>query len=122
MGKAFDTVHHQIFFKKMNKLGLTGNIFRWVKNYLKHKNQCTCPNGRTSSYLDISCVPQGRIFGRLFFIVYVNDIKSSLRYCKHFLYADDTVLYLTGDLEKSTNDLQMNLSTFKKWSAGINSQ
>ena len=59
------------------------------------------------AYLGVISVhgPKG-ILGPLFFIVYVNDIKHSLSYCKHLLYADDTVLYITGDLEQSTDNLQ----------------
>ena len=116
MAKAFDTVNHVILCKKICKLGLAGNILKWVKNYLCQRKQCTYANGTMSTYLNISCgVPQGSILGPLFFIVYVNDIKSSLKACKYLLYADDTVLYLTGNLEQSTIDLQTDLSNFKKW-------
>ena len=116
MAKAFDTVNHNILCKKLRKLGLSTNVLNWVKNYLAQRKQCTSANGITSSYLDICCgVPQGSILGPLFFIVYINDIKSSLNSCKYLLYADDTVLYMTGDLYRSTVELQNDLSNFKSW-------
>ena len=116
MAKAFDTVNHKILCSKLNEMGITGNTLTWVKNYLSERKQCTDANGVTSEQLDITCgVPQGSILGPLFFIVYVNDIKSSLKHCKHLLYADDTVLYITGELQRSTGDLQSDLSRFKSW-------
>ena len=47
--------------------------------------------------------------------MYVNDIKTSLKFCNHLLYADDTVLYKTGVLENSTIKMQSDLSDFKSW-------
>ena len=51
----------------------------------------------------------------IFFIVYVNDIVNTVNHCKHLLYADDTVLYITGDLAQSTLLLQQDLKHFKLW-------
>ena len=71
MAKAFDTVNHGILCKKLLKLGITGNISKWIKNYLTMRKQCTFANGVTSSYLNINCgVPQGSILGPLFFIFF----------------------------------------------------
>ena len=92
---------------------ISRKYLKWIRNYLSQRKQCTCANGLTSTYSNVTCgVPQGSILGPLFVNVYVNDIKSSLRYCKHLLYTHDTVLYLTGDLVKSTNNLQSELSNF----------
>ena len=86
MAKAFDTVNHSILRKKLYKMRIKGKNLNWVKNYLNQRKQCTNANGMTSSFLNISLgVPQGSI---LFFIVYMNDVKSSLYFCKHLLYAD----------------------------------
>ena len=37
--KAFDTVDHQILFKKLGYYGITGNNLRWFENYLKDQQQ-----------------------------------------------------------------------------------
>ena len=80
MAKAFDTVNHVILCKKLAKLGIKGNIFKWIQNYLSDRKQCTFANGMVSSLLDITCgVPQGSILGPLFFIIYVNDMKHVLK-------------------------------------------
>ena len=114
MAKAFNTVNHEILCNKLSQLGISLNILKWVRNYLCERKQCTMVNGVTSPYVNITCgVPQGRILGPLFFIVYVNDIESSLKHCKHMLYADDTVIYKTGELTQTTNEIQQDLTTFK---------
>ena len=45
----------------------------------------------------------------------MNDLASKLRYCNYQLYADDTVIYNSGELVDITNDLCLDLSTFKLW-------
>ena len=55
------------------------------------------------------------IVGPLMYIIYMNDISSSLKYCKYQLYADDTVLYLSGELDVITDQMCSDLSLFKKW-------
>ena len=116
MAKAFDTVNHKILVNKLLKLGIGKNVLKWITNYLTNRNQCTTANGITSTYTDISCgVPQGSILGPLFFIIYVNDIVNILNHCKHLLYADDTVLYISGELTHTTALLQQDLNRFKIW-------
>ena len=53
--------------------------------------------------------------GPIFFILYVNDISFVLKHCNHLLYADDSVLYMTGDIQDCTRKLQDDLSVFKSW-------
>ena len=54
--------------------------------------------------------------GPLFFLLYINDITSSLRNCKVSLYADDTVLYTShSDLETATRLLQQDLNALNSW-------
>ena len=87
MAKVFNTVNNEILCNKLSKLGISLNILKWVINYLCGRKQYTMANGVTSPYVNITCgVPQESILGPLFFIVYVNDIKSSLKHCKHAVY------------------------------------
>ena len=116
MAKAFDTVNHDILLQKLSKIGIGNFLLKWIKSYLFQRKQCTTANNVTSPYSEILCgVPQGSILGPLFFIVYVNDIEDCLENCKHLLYADDTVIYITGELNVTTNLLQLDLNCFKNW-------
>ena len=37
--KAFDTVSHNILLQKLNDLGIRGDIWLWLKNYLTERRQ-----------------------------------------------------------------------------------
>ena len=116
MAKAFDTVNHKILLRKLAKLGIGNLLLKLIENYLADRKQCTTANNIKSSYSKILCgVPQGSILGPLFFIIYVNDIGKCVSHCKHLLYADDTVIYITGNIDITTTYLQEDLNRFKKW-------
>ena len=116
MAKAFDTVNHEILLKKLKNLGFTGNLLKLVQNYLQNRKQRTTANGCVSSEENISCgIPQGSTVRLLMYIIYVNDIISSIKACKYYMYADDTAIYTTGTLPGCTVRLTNDLSTFKQW-------
>ena len=51
----------------------------------------------------ITCgIPQGSILGPLLFFVYINDLPNSLKYSSSRMFADDTMLTVSG---KSVSDL-----------------
>ena len=116
MAKAFDTVNHEILVKKLIKLGFTGTLLALLRNYLANRQQCTIANGITSKSKKITCgIPQGSTVGPLLFILYMNDISSILTYCKYQLYADDTVLYMSGQVANITDLVNDDLAKFKYW-------
>ena len=116
MAKAFDTVNHQILVKKLLKLGFTGNLLNLLQNYLLNRKQCTIANGVTSKFCDITCgIPQGITVGPLLFIIYMNDISSILKNCKYQLYADGTVIYRSGPILNTSDEVNTDLSSFKDW-------
>ena len=70
---------------------------RWIKNYLTDRKQCTYVNNSLSDEkLKICGVPQGSVCGPLLFLLYINDISKVLKNCKVSLYADETMLYMSG--------------------------
>ena len=98
--KAFDTINHNILFKKMARNGFSLSCINWYKSYLGGRVQVTkCENTFLSNPKPVSIgVPQGSTLGPLLFILYVND----LYHVKHIfniglkMYADDTVIYAHG--------------------------
>ena len=61
-------------------------------------------------------VPQGSILGPLLFLLYVNEVENIMNYVKILLYADDTVLYLSGDDSRNVNTkMQEDLNRYTKW-------
>ena len=119
MAKAFDTVNHKILLNRLELLGISGNVLKLLRNYLTDRKQSTMANGITSRLDNVTCgIPQGSTVGPLMYIIYMNDISTSLKNCKYQLYADDTVLYLSENclcINDATNRMCTDLGTFKKW-------
>ena len=70
-------------------------LLRSLHNYF-WQQQFTYYKSASSTKLPISCgVPQGSILGPLLFLVYINDIKSTIDISRAILFADDTNLILT---------------------------
>ena len=47
--KAFDKVPHKRLIKKLEAHGISGNVSRWIKNWLKDRRQRVNINGKTST-------------------------------------------------------------------------
>ena len=43
--KVFDKVSHLRLMIKLQSLGITGNIFKWIKMWLSARKQCVVING-----------------------------------------------------------------------------
>ena len=99
--KAFDTVNHNILIKKLEFYGIRGVTNQWFLSYLSNRQQRVKLDGKKSSYLNVTCgVPQGSILGPLLFLIYINDMKNSVKNSILHHFADDTNLLCSGADEK----------------------
>ena len=111
--KAFDTVDHSILIDKLRAIGVSTP---WFHSYLSDRKQCVEVNGMRSEFLSITCgVPQGSILGPQLFLIYINDMVTSLE-CKLSLYADDSALIFSHtDSRVIADRLSRELSNCKRW-------
>ena len=116
ISKAFDKVWHEGLLYKLKSIGISGELYQLLKNYLSGRLQRVVLNGQTSSWrLVLAGVPQGSILGPLLFLIYINDLPDELK-SNVKLFADDTSLFcIVKDENECTNALSYDLSQISKW-------
>ena len=119
LSKAFDTLDHTILLSKSSYYGIGGNELNWFSSYLSDRQQYVEINGVSSTLLSLKTgVPQGSILGPLLFLIYMNDIPQASSHFKFILYADDTTLFSTIQLQfASDTDINQELIRVHDWLA-----
>ena len=116
ISKAFDKVWHEGLLFKLRSMGISGELYNLLGNYLSDRFQRVILNGQTSSWRPvIAGVPQGSILGPLLFLVYINDLPNELK-SRVKLFADGTSLFtIVKDKSESVNTLNNDLLLISKW-------
>ena len=93
--KAFDVVSHTILLQKLSCLGISGLVLKWLADFLIGRVMFVEISGARSNPKPVlSGVPQGSVLGPILFLIYINNIASSLS--SHFkIFADDLKIYAT---------------------------
>lgn len=93
--KAFDRVDHVILLRKLDVLGIHGNLLRWFSSYVKNRMQAVKMGSARSNFLNISSgVPQGSILGPLLYNAYLFDISNCFKHSRFLMFADDKKIFL----------------------------
>ena len=116
MSKAFDKVLHEGLLCKLKSMGISGEFYDLLENYLSGRLQRVILNGQTLSWRQIFAgVPQRSILGPLLFLIYINDLPNKLK-SNAKLFADDTSLFtIVKDENESVNVLNNDLSLISEW-------
>ena len=117
--KAFDSVNHDLILEKLKyKFGIDGRFLNFIKNYLRNREQSVViENCKSPSLPVLSGVPQGSILGPILFVLFINDLPSSLNAGTDIaLYADDTKIWRPIASEEDHIILQSDINTLLEWS------
>ncbi len=88
--KALDKVPHQRLLTKTKAHGVTGNIHKWIEDWLSEQKQRVVINLMSSGLRDVrSGVPQTSVLGLVLFLVYVNTLDDGFT-CKVSKLPDNT--------------------------------
>ena len=115
--KAFDSVSHNELLVKLWSSGITGNLWLWFKAYLSNRSQCVTINSHSSSLLPVlSGVPQGSILGPLLFLIFINDLPTSINSSSILLFTDDAKSFRQISSHFDCSLLQDDLDRLHDWS------
>ena len=110
LSAAFDTVDHNILMSFLeNHIGIGGTALNLLRSYLSDRTQCVSINGVFSELSSLAFgVPQGSVLGPIIFCTYTLPVGAILRKhgLQYHIYADDTQVYCTTDLENTEEALK----------------
>ena len=96
-------------------MGISGEFYNLLENYLSGRFQRVVLNGQTSFWRPVLAgVPQGSILGPLLFLIYTTDLPNQLK-SNVKLFADDTsLLTIVRDKNESANIINNDLLQISK--------
>jgi len=117
--KAFDSVSHPKLLIKLKAYGLTGNLLRWITNFLLDRRQCVKLGDKVSEPVPVlSGVPQGSVLGPSLFLLFINDVSNIFDdlAVSFTLYADDIKLCSCYNVTSSGDTLSVAITRLCEWS------
>ena len=111
LAKAFNSISHEIFLKKIEAFGFSESAVDLFASFLKNRQQCVKINDVYSEWLETNHgVPQGTVLGPLVFLLYINDFREKVEGNFDIIqFADDTCFHFSrnnvSELEKSVSEI-----------------
>ena len=105
VSKAYDSVWHKRLLLKLKQIGLSGNIFQFVKSFLSNRNLfAKVGNSYSSSkYINMG-IPQGSILSPLLFNILLHDLPNALSKNSNLAqFADDISIWMNVSIRKKTS-------------------
>ena len=116
ISKAFDKVWHNGIIFKLKCNGISGNLLRFLENYLQNRFQRVVLNGTTSNWRALNAgVPQGSVLGPLLFVIYINDLTDNIS-SQMRLFADDSSIFTRVEgVDQTQVKIIKDLQTVSDW-------
>ena len=78
---------------KLKSMGIAGELYNLLENYLSNRFQQVLLNGQASSWRSVLAgIPQGSILGPPTFLIYINGLPNELK-SNAKLFVNDTSLF-----------------------------
>ena len=120
MEKAYDTTWRHGVLKQFNRMGIKGNMMRFLNSFLSNRFfKVRVGTTMSSSYCQEEGVPQGSVLSVTCFAVAINGILDVLSpRVKGSLFVDDFVIYVTTyDALSACRYLQKTIDAIYKWAS-----
>ena len=93
--QAYDRVWRKGLMLKMQRMGINGKMYRWLKSFLIERTiQTRVDNSLSSKRVLEEGIPQGSALSCTLFLIFINDMVQEIR-SEKALYADDLVIWNT---------------------------
>ncbi len=112
---AFDAIWRDGLIYQVADIGVRGNVFLYIVDFLRGRQSRSIVNSYTSDWTTTHIgVPQGSIIAPILFVHYIKDITSTLP--KNMKYADDVSAWVTNvNATLAAADLQNQLVGLSNW-------
>jgi len=109
----------------MQKLGIQGNMYNWIKSFLQDRTIATKVNNTISKERSLNDgIPQGSALSCTLFLIFINDLPENLN-ISNAMFADDLVLWTSGTdlarMQSKLNHALLTISTYcELWKLKVN--
>ena len=95
ISRAYDQVWHAKLLQKLNKIGISGNMYNFIRSFLSDRSMQVRWKGATSTTKGVSMgVPQGSVIAPLLFNIMVHDVDTAVKgKVVLTMYADDLAIW-----------------------------
>ena len=95
ISRAYDQVWHAKLLQKLNKIGISGNMYNYIRSFLSDRSKQVRWKGATSTTKGVSMgVPQGSVIAPLLFNIMVHDVDTAVKgKVVLTMYADDLAIW-----------------------------
>ena len=102
--KAFDSVWHDRLLYKLKTIGLSGNLYNYIKDFLHERSLQVKVENAYSSFRSLEMgIPQGSVISPTLFNILLSDLpKQVTKNVTVVQYADDLCLWMNASIRKST--------------------
>ena len=118
---AYDNVWRCNLIRKLQQMGITGNMLRWISEFVGQRYCATSYGTATSRYKQTHLgLPQGAVLSTTLFNIYINDLPQQAEKVgvKTALFADDLIIWSsqkTNKTEKLKTKIQTALEELESW-------
>ena len=118
IAQAFDSISHPHLLKKINDMGLVGNLPCFIRDFISGRRlSVRYSNVLSSPYSVTHGVPQGSVISPTLFLIMIDDICRNISGIQYSLYADDCAIWVSGhSLLECTTVMQSALDSIVIWS------